>query len=225
MCGRYAITMPAEAMRQLFHARYDGLDWPPRFNIAPSQPVPFIRRAPDGSNEIAIARWGFHPSWMKEPPGAKSMINARSETAAEKPFFRDAMKKRRALLVANGYFEWKRDGAVKTPFFIHAATDEPLVFAALWERWRDPEGDGAFVETVAMLTAAAHPSISLIHDRMPVMLGQDLANQWLDPTLPKEAAGFLIEAAIAKPPRLDAYPVSRAVNSPGHDAPDVIMPA
>jgi putative SOS response-associated peptidase YedK len=224
MCGRYAITLPPEAMTQLFHARWEGPAFGSRYNVAPSQAVPIVRTGEDGQREIVPAAWGLHPAWMKEPPGAKSMINARSETAAEKPFFRDAMKKRRCLMPASGYYEWRKDGAAKTPHYIHAADGAPLVFAGLWERWRDRDSD-AVVDTAAILTAAAHPSIAGLHDRMPVFLAPSAWDAWLDPKSPKETAGYLIEAGIAAPPALRFYAVSRAVNSPANDAPMLIEPA
>jgi putative SOS response-associated peptidase YedK len=223
MCGRYAITLPPEAMTQLFAARWEGPAFGPRYNVAPSQAIPIVRLGADGAREIVPAAWGLHPTWMKEGPGAKSMINARSETAAEKPFFRDAMKKRRCLVPADGYYEWRRDGAVKTPHYIYAKDGAPLVFAGLWERWRDRESD-AWVDTAAILTAAAHPSIAALHDRMPVMLGHGAWEAWLDPASPKETAGFLIEAALALPPALAFHEVSRAVNSPRNDGPMLIEP-
>ncbi len=229
MCGRYAITLPPEAMTQLFLARWEGPLWGnlafgPRYNVAPSQAIPIVRLGADGAREIVPAAWGLHPSWMKEGPGAKSMINARSETAAEKPYFRDAMKKRRCLIPADGYYEWRRDGATKTPFYIHTLDGAPLVFAGLWERWRDTESD-AVVDTAAILTGAAHASISALHDRMPVMPPASAFEAWLDSKAPKETTAFLIESALAQPPALAFHAVSRLVNSPANDAPVLIDPA
>ena len=221
MCGRYAITLPPEAMTQLFAARYEGPAWRPRYNVAPSQTIPIVRTTAEGEPEIVLVRWGLHPAWMKEPPGAKSMINARSETAAEKPFFRDALKKRRCLVPAHGYYEWKREGAAKTPYFIRAEDWSLLVFAGLWERWRDPES-GEAIETAAILTAGAAPSVAHLHDRTPVLLEPEAWGPWLDPRSPKETVGFLIEAAAAQPPLLEAWPVSTAVNSPANDGPELL---
>jgi putative SOS response-associated peptidase YedK len=224
MCGRYAITLPPEAMKQLFVARYEGPAWGPRYNVAPSQSIPIVRPDAAGGREIALVRWGLHPIWMKEPPGAKSMINARCETAAEKPFFRDALKRRRCLVPADGYYEWKREGAAKMPHFIRAADGAPLVLAGLWERWRDHAG-GEPIETAAILTSSAAASIAHLHDRTPVLLRPESWDAWLDPRSPKETVGFLMEAAIAQPPALEAWPVSRAVNSPVNDGPELIARA
>jgi len=223
MCGRYAITLPPEAMAQLFQARWDGPAWGPRYNVAPSQAIPIVRLDDAGDREIALAAWGLHPGWMKEPPGSKSMINARSETAAEKPFFRDAMKKRRCLVAADGYYEWKREGQGKVPYFIAPAEGGVLVFAGLWERWRDRDSD-AFVDTAAILTAPAHADIAFLHDRMPVALAPEAWGAWLDRKSKPDMVNILIEAAIAAPPAFAARPVSKAVNSPAHEGPQLIQP-
>ena len=143
MCGRFAITLPKEAMTDLFDLD-DGIETPallaPRYNVAPSQTIAVIALGQDGKRKCVGMRWGLHPAWLKEPPGAKSMINARAETAADKPFFRDAFKKRRCLIPADGFYEWKREGEAKQPFYIRRADGAPMVFAGLWERWRGPDG-------------------------------------------------------------------------------------
>jgi len=222
MCGRYALTLPPEAMTALFAARYEGPAWPARYNIAPSQIIPIVRADEEGHRAIARVRWGLHPAWMKEPPGGKSMINARCETAAEKPFFREALKKRRCLAPADGYFEWKREGALKTPYFIRAADNAPLAFAGLWERWRD-QPSGTMVDTAAILTSQAPAETAHLHHRAPVFLRPDAWEAWLDPRSTQQTIALLIKAAIADPPPLAVWPVSRAVNSPAHDGPDLIV--
>ncbi|MFZ4603352.1 MAG: SOS response-associated peptidase [Caulobacterales bacterium] len=220
MCGRYVYTLPADAMAQLFRlARFE--DYAPRWNVAPSQTIPIVRTGADGAREGVLVRWGLHPAWMKEPPGAKSMINARAEGCAEKPFFRDAYKRRRAIVPADGLYEWRREGAVKTPYFIRRTDRLPIAFAGLWERWRGP--DGGEVETAAILTTAANGDVAHLHDRMPVMLDAADFDLWLDPQAPRPAVDLLLRA----PPEglLEAYPVSRAVNSPSNEGPNLIAPA
>ncbi|MBU6371357.1 MAG: SOS response-associated peptidase [Alphaproteobacteria bacterium] len=220
MCGRYVYTLPPDAMAQLFRLERTP-DYAPHWNIAPTQMIPIVRTGADGAREGVMTRWGLHPGWMKEPPGAKSMINARSEGAAEKPFFRDAYRRRRAIVPADGFYEWRREGAVKTPYFIRRVDGLPIAFAGLWERWRGAEG-GA-VETAAILTTAANGDVAHLHDRMPVMLAPEDVDLWLDPAAPRAALDLLLRA----PPEalLEAYPVSRAVNSPANDAPGLIAPA
>lgn len=223
MCGRFVITVPKEAMADLFdldRASLDPFDLPPRYNVAPAQQIPVIAMGQDGGRKLVMMRWGLHPAWMKEPPGAKSMINARAETAAEKPFFRDAMKKRRCLIPADGFYEWKRDGEVKQPCFIRRADGAAMVFAGLWERWRGP--DGADVLTVAMLTIGPNAVMRPIHDRMPVILTPEAFALWLDSKAPAEPLSWLLRPA---PDRaLEAFAVSRRVNRPQEDGPDLIAP-
>lgn len=219
MCGRFVITLPKEAMADLFDvvAPTDlaGGEWlRPRYNVAPSQPIALIAHGQDGARKLVMMRWGLHPAWMKEAPGAKSMINARAETAAEKPFFRDALKRRRCLIPADGYYEWKRDGEVKQPYFIRRKDGAPMVFAGLWERWRDP-GSDVDILTAGMLTAASTDSMRPLHDRTPVMVEPDAFEQWLDVKTPREVIDWSL-----RPPAdgvLEAWPVSRRVNKPNED--------
>jgi putative SOS response-associated peptidase YedK len=220
MCGRYAITLPPEAMTGLFDLSAPAPDYVPRWNVAPSQPVPIIRQTKDGAREAALVRWGLHPAWMKEPPGAKSMINARAEGVAEKPFFRDAYKRRRCLFVMDGFYEWKRAGDVKIPHFIRRRDCAPLVIAGLWERWKGEAGE---IDTAALITVAANRHLSAVHDRMPAILEPEVWPLWLDPKAPAEPLGWAL--APAKEDLLEAYPVSRKVNSPANDGPDLISPA
>jgi putative SOS response-associated peptidase YedK len=220
MCGRYVYTLPADAMAQLFRlARVEA--FAPRWNIAPSQPIPVVRVGADGEREGALLRWGLHPVWMKEPPGAKSRINARAEGCAKKPFFRDAYKRRRAIVPADGFYEWRREGKSKTPYFIRRLDGLPIAFAGLWERWRG--ADGAGVETAAILTSAANADVAHLHDRMPVMLAPEDWDLWLDPDAPRAALDHLIRTP--DDGALEAFPVSRAVGSPANEGPDLIAPA
>ena len=217
MCGRYVYTLPPDAMARLFKLERVP-DYAPRWNIAPSQLIPIVRVGADGVREGALLRWGLHPVWMKEPPGAKSMINARCEGAAEKPFFRDAYKRRRAIVPADGFYEWRREGKAKTPYFIRRRDGLPLAFAGLWERWRG--ADGGAVETAAILTAAGNADVAHLHDRMPVMLTPEDVDLWLDPNAPRAALDHLMRAPDEG--QLEAYPVSRAVSSPANEGPQLI---
>jgi putative SOS response-associated peptidase YedK len=211
MCGRFAITLPKEAMIDLFDLA-DAPESAPRYNVAPSQDITVIALASAGVRKGVTMRWGFHPSWIKEPPGAKSMINARAETAAEKPFFRDSWKKRRCLIPMSGFYEWKRDGAAKTPFFIHAADKAPLAVAGLWSLWKQGE---AGVLTAGMLTISANGFMSQIHDRMPVILPREAWALWLDPKAPIEPLQWMMQPADEA--LLAMHQVSSRVNSPRSD--------
>lgn len=211
MCGRFAITLPKEAMIDLFDLA-EAPDMAARYNVAPSQDITVIALASEGVRKGVTMRWGFHPSWMKEPPGAKSMINARAETAAEKPFFRDSWKKRRCLIPLSGFYEWKRDGAAKTPHFIHAADNTPLAVAGLWSLWKQGE---AAVLTAGMLTISANAFMGQIHDRMPVILPREAWALWLDPKAPLEPLQWMMQPADEA--LLTMHRVSSRVNSPRSD--------
>lgn len=218
MCGRYAITLPKEAMTGLFDLA-DATDLAPRYNVAPSQQIPVIAIGADGTRKAVMMRWGLHPVWMKEPPGAKSMINARSETAAEKPFFRAAFKKRRCLIPMDGYYEWLRTEGQKTPHFIRRKDHAPLAVAGLWEQWG---GEGEGVLTTALLTTGANAALAAIHDRMPCILARETWGLWLDPAAAREEVQPLLQPWNGDD--LEAYRVSRAVNSPAGQGAALIAP-
>ena len=215
MCGRFVLTTPADALAAEFAAATGGLVLRPRYNIAPMQDVVVVRSV-EGRRELAMLRWGLIPSWARDPAIASKLINARSETAAEKPSFRNAMKKRRCIVPATGFYEWKREGTRKQPWYFHARTASPLAIAALWESWKSPEGDA--VETCCLLTTAANAVLAPVHDRMPVLLDHDAALRWLDPAVgdPRTLEGLLKPAPASS---LAAHPVSSAVNSVRNDGP------
>jgi len=170
MCGRYTITSAPEAIRALF--RYpEQPNFPPRYNIAPTQPIPIVRLV-DGKRQFALVRWGLLPSWVKDAKAFTLLINARGESAAEKPAFRAAMKRRRCLIPADGFFEWQRTGERKRPFFVHGRTGAPLAFAGLWETWVGPNGEE--LETAAIVTTQANRTLGPIHDRMPVIVPPEM---------------------------------------------------
>ncbi|HXD45522.1 MAG TPA: SOS response-associated peptidase [Pseudolabrys sp.] len=220
MCGRYTITSAPEALRALF--RYEEqANFPARFNIAPTQPVPIVRLT-EGKREFALVRWGFLPSWVKDPSRFSLIINARGESIVDKPAFRAAMKRRRCLIPADGFYEWQATGkGPKQPFYIHAKSGKPLAFAGLWECWEGPNGEA--VETAAIVTTRANKMLSPLHDRMPVIIAPDAFDLWLN------CGGVdarTAEALIAPAPEalLEAHPVSTAVNRTANDNAALIAP-
>jgi putative SOS response-associated peptidase YedK len=218
MCGRYAITTVPEALRALF-AYLEQPNFPPRYNVAPTQPVPIVRMV-EGKRQFALVRWGLIPSWVKDPRGFTLLINARGESAAEKPAFRNAMKRRRCLFPADGFYEWKRDGERKQPYFVRLKSGQPMAFAGLWESWMGPNGEEQ--ETAAIVTTPASPSISFIHDRMPVIVSPEAFDFWLDPNVDAEMASTVIRPA--PDAQLEFFPVSSAVNRTANDSPQLLEP-
>lgn len=210
MCGRFVLTTPADAIAAEFAALAGGLVLRPSYNIAPMQDVVVVRET-GGARSLAMLRWGLIPFWAKDPTIASRLINARSETAAEKPSFREAMKKRRCIVPASGFYEWKREGTRKQPWYFHPRAGEGLLaIAGLWESWKDPEGN--VVETCCLLTTAANAVLAPVHDRMPVILGHEDALRWLDPA-EKDPARLAALLAPAPEAVLASHPVSTAVNS------------
>lgn len=225
MCGRYTLTSAPEAIRALFH--YDDRpNFPARYNIAPTQPIPIVRLV-DGKRQFALVRWGLLPSWVKDPKGFSLLINARGETAVDKPAFRAAMKRRRCLIPADGFYEWKAYGDRKQPFYIHAKNGEPLALAGLWETWIGPNGEE--VDTAAIVTTEANPTLSDIHDRMPVIVPPAAFDQWLGAGVLASGADAKLDLdhamALMKPAPddlLEAYPVSTQVNRVANDNPKLL---
>jgi putative SOS response-associated peptidase YedK len=190
-------------------------DWVPRFNIAPTKPVPVIRQNPkEPVRELSLMRWGLIPSWAKDSSAATSMINARSETASTKPAFRDALKSRRCLIPADGFYEWKRDGKTKQPFCFEVNQGQLFAFAGLWDRWKDPTGK--WLETCSILTTSPNAVTSPVHDRMPVILDPDAYDLWLDPGMTNSAAASdLLKPCDARLMR--CYPISTRINHVAND--------
>ncbi|MCA8934093.1 MAG: SOS response-associated peptidase [Rhodospirillaceae bacterium] len=177
MCGRYVITSALEAIREAFGVPDPDFDWQANYNVAPSQMVPVVRLDPSGARQLTRLRWGLVPHWAREiPSGGNGFINARSETAAEKPSFRDAYRRQRCLVVADGYYEWQRRGTAKQPYLIAPPDGGPIAFAGLWALWTKGE---APLETCAILTTAATGGLEEIHDRMPVILDPTDWPAWL----------------------------------------------
>lgn len=221
MCGRYTLSIPLSNLVDSFDVLPPEFDYLPRFNIAPTQDAPVIAQD-EGGRRMGLLRWGLIPSWAKDPSLGSRMINARAETVAEKPAYRSAFRRRRCLVPADGFFEWKKDEAKKPPkipFWIHRADRGPFAMAGLWERWA-PEGEAPLF-TYTILTTAAAPNIRDIHHRMPVILPQAARAAWLDPSTPDSELQPLLG------PRgegLQAYPVSTLVNSPRNDVRECIDP-
>jgi putative SOS response-associated peptidase YedK len=215
MCGRYRLSRRKQLVEEYFASRSGDEDWGPRYNIAPSQPVPIIRQHPTQSvRELSLVRWGLIPSWAKDPSAAARMINARSETAAKKPAFRDSLKSRRCLIPADGFYEWSRTGKAKQPYCFEVDGGELFAFAGIWDRWQGPSG--STLETCSILTATANAVASAIHDRMPVILDPASYDLWLDPGMTDAgAASQLLKPYDAGLMR--CYPVSTRVNRVAND--------
>jgi len=180
MCGRYRLSRRKQLIEEYFDCPSDDLDWAPRYNIAPTQPVPVIRQHPKKPvRDLSTMKWGLIPSWAKDPAVGASMINARSETAHERPAFRDALKHRRCLIPADGFYEWQRKGASKQPFCFEVENGELFAFAGLWEGWKDSTGN--WLKTCSILSTTPNAVTSAVHDRMPVILDSRNFDLWLDP--------------------------------------------
>jgi len=219
MCGRYTITSAPEAIRALF--RYEERpNFPPRYNIAPTQPIAIVRLH-EGKRQFALMRWGLLPSWVKDPKAFTLLINARAESVCDKPAFRAAMKRRRCLIPADGFFEWKPVGDRKQPYYIKAKSGEPLAFAGLWETWTGPNGEE--LDTATIVTTEANRSLRHIHDRMPVIVPPEAFDLWLDSSTVDARTA---EAVLRPAPDslLEAYPVSTAVNRTANDNARLIEP-
>ena len=228
MCGRYRLSRRKQIIEEGFDVPPDDSEeWNPRYNIAPTQPAPVIRQHPKEPRRVlSLMRWGLIPLWAKDMSGAAGKINARSETAATLPAFRDSLKSRRCLVPADGFYEWRRTDGQKQPFCFEVNDGELFAFAGLWERWKDPSG--MWVRSFAVLTTTPNAVTSTIHDRMPVILDRADYDLWLDPAMTK------VEAVtdMLKPYRADlmrSYPVSPRVNHVANDdaecsAPVIVTP-
>jgi putative SOS response-associated peptidase YedK len=210
VCGRYRLSRRKQVVEEYFDAVSDEPEWTPRYNIAPTQPVPVIRQNPkEPHRELTLMRWGLIPSWSKDMSGAAMMINARSETAATKPAFRDPLTTRRCLIPADGFYEWVRSGKAKQPYCFEVNDGELFAFAGLWDRWKDPTGQ--WIKSCSILTTTPNAVTSSVHDRMPVILDRGDYDLWLDPKMTNiEAVSDLLRPYDAQLMR--SYPVSSRVN-------------
>ena len=218
MCGRFAFYSPHEAVGDYFDLP-PAEELKPRYNIAPSQTVPLLRKNAVGSRELAMLRWGLVPSWARDPAVGHRMINARAETVAEKPSYRAAFRRRRCAILADGFYEWQAVGSgPKQPWFISTASGGPFLMAGLWEHW--DKGDTP-LETCTIITTAASEQMRSVHHRMPVILSAAVLDDWLS----VNESGQASEILNADPVELRLRPVSRAVNNPAHDGPELIREA
>ncbi len=219
MCGRFSLAAKTQQLAEAFA----GVEFPagvsPRYNIAPTQPVAVI--ANTGQNKLDFFLWGLIPSWAKDPAIGQQMINARAETLAEKPSFKAAYRRRRCLILADGFYEWRKeaDGKTKTPLHIGLESGQPFALAGLWERWASPMGDEILSCTI--ITTSPNELMAAIHNRMPVILPPEAYALWLDPA--ERAATELAPLLRPFPAELmHAYPVSKLVNNPRNDSPACI---
>ncbi|MDJ0739351.1 MAG: SOS response-associated peptidase [Gammaproteobacteria bacterium] len=220
MCGRYFLHSTADKLTALFGEMPMPL-LEARYNIAPTQPVPIVRQDAQGRREMVLVRWGLVPGWSKGPDARYSMINARAETVAHKPAYRNAFRYRRCLIPADGFYEWRAAGKAKQPFVLRPGDARPLAFAGLWEHWQD--GDGNELESCTILVRDANAEVRVVHDRMPVVITPAAFDLWLDIRAQKPQPLETLLAA-QQPPPLEIYPVGRAVNSPRNDTPALLEP-
>ena len=219
MCGRFALIVDASVLADVFHVDPPH-ELSPRFNIAPTQDIPVVRTGRDQTRECVLLRWGLIPAWAKDQSIGARMINARGETVADKPSFRAAVKSRRCLIPASGFFEWARVGDRKQPHYIHFEDDRVFAFAGLWERWTR---GGDPIESCTIITTSPNDLVAPLHDRMPVILPSERHEEWLAPEAldPARLAGLL---APHPAQGMEAFPVSRHVNRPANDDPRCIEP-
>ena len=216
MCGRFAFYSPTEATAALFGAT-NTIDLKPRYNIAPTQYIAAVHQNEDSDREVATFRWGLVPFWAKDPSIGNRMINARAETVAEKPSFRNAYRRRRCLVLADGFYEWHTEDGVKIPYYISLASGEPFAFAGLWEHWESKDTDET-LNTTTIVTTAANDYLSRLHHRMPVVLSGERADRWLSGDMQ------LLDNAVEEAPEFRAWPVDRKVNNARNESPDLITP-
>ena len=226
MCGRYTNRFTWKELHERLDLIGTPLNLRPRYNVAPSQDVAAVRAAEQGRS-LAMLRWGLIPAWARDAAIGHKLINARSETAAEKPSFRSAFRHRRCLIPADGFYEWQRRGGTRQPWLFGLRDGAPMIFAGLWERWTVPEGatltgslaersPGHAVETCTILTTAANETVAPVHGRMPVILAPDAWDDWL--------AGDDVPLAPYPADDMTAHPVSTHVNRPANDDPRCVEP-
>ena len=220
MCGRFYLDVKKKKLAEHFHITdiADIPDLPPRFNIAPSQEIAVVRQSEKG-REVTMMRWGLLPSWSEDSKAKFSMINGRAETVAEKPAYRAAFKKRRCLIPASGFYEWKPSATGKQPYVIRRKDDGMLALAGIWEHW---EGGDEIIESCSIIVTAANTLMAPLHDRMPVILTPDNYSEWLrsETQSTDHLQGMLLPYPLDD---LETYPVSKRVNKPDNDGSDLIV--
>ena len=215
MCGRFTLTVDPADLQMMLELGEVPLDLQPRYNIAPTQPVAAVTSAEN--RKVEIFQWGLIPSWSKDPSMSGRMINARAETLHEKPAYRVPFARKRCLILADGFFEWKAQGKGKQPYFIQLASREPFAFAGLWDHWSAPDGGEKL--TCSIITCEPNDMMAEIHNRMPVILDRTSMWEWLDPAASPIALRALL---VPYEGAMKAYPVSKLVNKPGNDGPECI---
>jgi len=225
MCGRIVRSSPAEVLRAEFGAEPPA-DLRPSWNVCPGTDVLAVIRAEDGTRRMGWLRWGFVPSFASDPGATPRAINARAETVAIRPAFRHAFRRQRCLVVADGFYEWQHAGTTKTPYFVRLRSGRPMALAGLWDRWQ-PSASAAGAETqrpplytCVIVTCVANALVARLHDRMPVILDAAARERWLDPACANPGA-LLVPCPADE---LEAWPVSRRVNSPRNDGPELLAP-
>lgn len=220
MCGRYAVTLPPEAMRDLFRT-LNLIDYPPRYNIAPTQPIVVIWEQ-GGRRTAQLVRWGLVPGWAKDPRELSLMINARIEGILDKPAFRDSMRNMRCIVPASGYYEWQTDArGNKQPYYVTMADGSPMAFAGLYATWSGPDGEE--IDTAAIVTVPAGPDTAHVHNRTPAILRGAAIDDWLDTrhvnAVHAQQLALPLEAGAVR-----LHPVSRRIGSADAEGPDLIVP-
>ena len=213
MCGRYALTSPPAVIAERFHLLWTP-EVEPHYNIAPSQTVPVVRETRQG-RELAFLRWGLIPWWAKDPHIGMKLVNARAESLADKPAFRDAYRQRRCLVPADAFYEWKPVAGRKQPYCIRLRDDGPFGMAGLWERWKDPSGQ--LVESCTIVTVDANPLVAGLHDRMPLIVAPEAYDAWLRAESPELPPAVPAQA-------MRSYPVSPIVSNAKNDVPACLDP-
>lgn len=220
MCGRFTLHLPIEILERIFGS-FTIRDVRPRYNIAPTQQVVVFRGYPDGTIHADLLKWGLIPAWAKGPSIGPGMINARSETLAGKPAFRSALKHRRCIIPANGFYEWQSVAGKKKPLYVRMKDNGPMLFAGLWDNWKSPEG--GVIESCTIVTTSANDLIKPLHDRMPAILDCKEINLWLDlhVTDPERLRPLLKPYPSGE---MEIYPVREIVNSPRNDTAECVLP-
>ncbi|HJP18319.1 MAG TPA: SOS response-associated peptidase [Nitrospinota bacterium] len=219
MCGRFSLNCNTSDIVKEFNVDKALAELKPSYNIAPSQMVAAIIN--DGSNCLVQFKWGLIPSWAKDRAIGNKMINARGETLSEKPSFKNALKKNRCLIIADGFYEWKKEGKQKIPFYIRLKTKKPFGFAGLFDKWISP--DGKEIKSCAIVTTQSNKLLKPVHHRMPVIIPKDKEGLWLDPAIEdiKETLPILNSYSSDE---MEYYEVSKTVNSPANNSPECIKP-
>ena len=221
MCGRYTLKTSIDVVAEHFGLDEHTSSLTPSYNVAPTQEVAAVIEE-DDERKLEMFRWGLIPSWAKDPAIGNKLINARAETVAEKPSFRSAFKRKRCLIVADGFYEWQKAGdGAKQPFYFRMKNSSPFAFAGLWETW---DGHGERIRSCSIITTDANDLMREIHHRMPVILPAENYAAWLDPGFEEKEA--LLDFLRPYPSEeMEAYPVSRRVNRPSNNEPGVVEPA